>query len=103
MRGIFGGAGLDVDVELAVSTLRDEEEADDGLAIEEDFGISILEVFAAPGVPVVLEGLWGDEAVLGGKGEELFGVLAAQGSQGPVRREFGGCLLYTSPSPRDRG
>ena len=46
-------------------------------------------MFAAPGIPVVLEGLWGDEAVLSGEGEELFRVLTAERGEGPVGGEFG--------------
>jgi len=82
-----------MDVEFVFTTLGDEEEADDGVAIEEDFGVSVLEVFAASSVPVVLESLWGNETVLSSEGEEFLRVLAAEGGEGPALRELSHDLL----------
>ena len=51
--------------------------------------------------------LYGDEGVVGGGGEEAslldFGELASDVARINGDVKFVYCLLYTSPSPRDRG
>ena len=73
---------------------------------------SPVQVALAPGTEIAMDVVGGSEAEGGGSSERcpyVVGIGASAGGLQPLQEFFdnmppdSGCLLYTSPSPRDRG